>query len=185
MAPFAGKCSAAWRRCRSLLLAVLAVTVALTAASPASAQIIGPGRPVAQAGVGTWPGVGAQASLMRVRPYLITESALYVSATPSALGGNDALIVSGGAGGEARVLGLLRRFGLAPPGPYRAGVGLRFGPSLRFQLDRETVASKNTRFRLFLEPFVRGTYQLEGGRVLFAELGALRPGLRFGLWWTL
>lgn len=152
--------------------------------SPRSAEAQffgGPTTRAMQLGVGVSPSVGMQVGYVRSRSFYTTESAFYLDASPGFLAGDETMLVSGGLGGTLRLLDLLRSLEITAWENYHVDVGLRFGPSLRFRLDRETAASKNTRFHLFLERFARLVYRWRPQRHVFAELGTLRPYLRAGL----
>ena len=133
-----------------------------------------------QVGLGAVPGIGIQAGYVAPRSFYTIEGMLYTDAVPGFSGGEGSVQVSAGIGAALRPLGILRTFGETNY-PYDLDVGLRFGPGLFFAFN-ETRVSKNQRFSLFLEPFVRFSTRLASGRMVFAEAGIQRPLLRAGLW---
>ena len=137
-------------------------------------------RQIVQAGLAVIPGAGVQVGYVGVRSIYTVEGILYTDISPGFGDGEGSVQVSGGLGGAVRPLGVLRTIGNANP-RYDLDVGLRFGPSLFFATNA-TRSDKNQQFRLVLEPFVRFTSRLQSGRLVYAELGTLRPVLRAGLW---
>ena len=164
-----------------LLIASLMGTL-LPATAPAQSFGSEPLERSVQVGPAVLPGLGLQASYIQPRSFYTTESAFYVNASPPFIGGESSLLISGGFGGSLRILGGLTTLEMANYEGYQLDLGLRFGPALRFVLGDETRTQKNTRVRLFLEPFTRFTWQVEGGRTLFAEIGMHDPFLRAGFW---
>lgn len=134
-----------------------------------------------QSGVGIVPGFGIQSVYVVPRDFYTAEAALYVDATPQFLGGEGSVQTSLGIGGAIRPLGIIRVIGNTPYSGYDLDVGLRFGPALFFAFN-ETRGTKNQRFSLFLEPFIRLTTMTGGGTVIFAEAGIQRPLFRAGFW---
>lgn len=139
-----------------------------------------PGKPVIQLAGGVLPGIGVQTTFINLGSFYTTEGAFYLDASSLfSRGGGVQFAV--GFGGAIRTLAVGPTIiGGAQP-DYDLDVGLRFGPGLFFAYS-ETIATKNQRFSLFLEPFVRLRYQLDSGRNIFTEIGAQRPVFRFGLW---
>ena len=175
---------------RAVLLFCQLLTVGLMGAmlpATAPAQFSGsePLERSVQVGPAVLPGFGLQASYVQPRSFYTTESAFYANVFPPFMGGENSLLISGGFGGSLRILGGLTALEMANYGGYQLDLGLRFGPALRFVLGDETRTQKNTRVRLFLEPFTRFTWQVEGGRTLFAEIGTHDPFLRAGFWLSL
>ena len=133
-----------------------------------------------QAGAAALPEAGAQIGYVSPGRFYTVEGALYLSGAPAFAGGSGDVQGAIGVGVALRVLGIVRLFTEAGSA-YDLDAGLRFGPGLAFQAN-ETRADANRRFRLFVDPFVRGLRRLSPGVALFAELGAARPALRAGLW---
>ncbi|MDX1547650.1 MAG: hypothetical protein R3247_11715, partial [Rhodothermales bacterium] len=145
---------------------------------PAAAQ-----QAFAQAGLALVPGAGIQAGYVSARSVYTVEGILYTDISPGFGDGEGSVQVSGGLGGTIRPLGILRTIGNTNQ-RYDLDVGFRFGPSLFFATNA-TRSDKNQQFRLVLEPFFRFSTRLQSGRLVYAELGTLRPVLRAGLWFRL
>ncbi len=164
----------------------LLVALFLVLCLPAQAQFATPSLPFVQLGASGLPGVGGQAGFATPAFTVLTrEGMLYADYEPRFLdedGGR--LLVGLGLGGSVRVLRVLTVIADVNTGPYDFDVGFRFGPSFFFSFFEQTAASKARSFRLFAEPFMRGSARL-GRRVVYVELGAqpghLRAGLLFGL----
>ena len=132
---------------------------------------------VLQAGVGVWPGAGVQAGYVRWGSVYSLEIVLYASSSPWR--NEIPLFVSAGFGGTLRPIGFLQEIGRADY-DYDLDLGVRVGPSLFFKQNASR-ADKNRQFSLFVDPFVRYSYQVFPADRFFAELGAQRPRLRLGL----
>lgn len=161
-----------------LLLALLA--------APAAAQFATPTLPTVQLGAALTPGVGAQAGIALPGFTIFTrEAMLYADYEPRFLD-EDAgrLLVGLGVGGSVRVLRALTVISDFDAGPYDLDVGFRFGPSFFFSFFEETAASQARSFRLFGEPFVRGSIRFER-RLVYVELGTHPSRLRGGLLFVL
>ena len=161
-----------------LLLALLA--------APALAQFATPTLPTVQVGVALLPGVGAQAGIALPGFTIFTrEATFYADYEPRFLD-EDAgrLLVGLGVGGSVRVLRALTVVADFDAGPYDLDVGFRFGPSFFFSFFEETAASQARSFRLFADPFVRGSFRFEQ-RVAYVELGTQPSRLRGGLLFVL
>ena len=165
---------------KTLFFLTLLLAASLLAASlhPAAAQTAAPG--FVQVGGAALPDVGAQVGYVSPSQLYTVEGALYLNAAPAFAGGSGDVQGALGVGGAVRVLGVARLF-TEISAAYELDAGLRFGPGLAFQ-SSETRADANRRFRLFMDPFVRGLRRLSPGAALFAEFGAARPALRAGLW---
>lgn len=135
-----------------------------------------------QGGLAVLPGAGAQVGYVGVRSFFTVEGLLYAGGSPVLGSGERTFKFSLGLGGALRPLGVIRTIGGATHN-YDIDFGLRFGPSLLFSTE-PTRATKNQQFSLFLDPFVRGIYRLGSGRILFAELGPVRPSIRVGFWFA-
>lgn len=132
---------------------------------------------VLQVGVGIWPGVGVQAGYVRWGSVYSLEMVLYASSSPWRR--EIPLFISTGFGGTLRPVGILREIGRADY-TYDLDIGVRVGPSLFFK-QHASRADKNRQFSLFVDPFVRYSYQLFPVDRFFAELGSQRPRLRLGV----
>lgn len=137
-----------------------------------------------QAGVGLVPGIGVYGGYLSAHSFYTAEASVYADATPQFLGGEGSVLVSLGLGGAIRPLGLIRMIGNASATSYDIDVGLRLGPALFFAFN-ETKGTKNQRFNLFLEPFIRLTSRLARGNTFFVEAGIQRPLFRAGLWFSI
>jgi hypothetical protein len=167
------------------MLVRLAVLLFALGGSAAHAQFATPTLPFVQLGVGGTPGIGLQTAFVTPAATVFTrEGALYADYAPRFIGDDGRLLVGLGLGGSVRVLRALTVLADYDAGPYDVDVGFRFGPSFFFSFFETTAASKARSFRLFTDPFVRGSVRLET-RVLYVELGTqpshLRAGLLFGL----
>ena len=132
-------------------------------------------------GPGIIPGIGAQVAYVQSGRIFTMEGVAYADFAPSLLGdGESTLATAIGFGGSIRILDVLEEFGRSPFPGYHVDAGLRLGPSLRFLLDNQTAATRNTRFSLFFEPFLRASAPF-GPRIFFLELGTQRPLLRGGV----
>ena len=155
-------------------------------AAPAAAQFATPTLPVVQLGVGVAPGVGAQVGIALPAFTILTrEAVLYADYEPRFLD-EDAgrLLVGLGVGGSVRILRALTVLADYDAGPYDLDVGFRFGPSFFFSFFEETAAGQARSFRLFAEPFVRGSLRFER-RVVYVELGSQPARIRGGLLFVL
>lgn len=170
------------KRSRWLPRVVLLIALALPAGAAAQMGAGESGQRLVQIGPAALPGLGAQAGYILPRSFYTLESTFYANISPQFAQGEGNLLVSGGIGGALRILGAITTLELSNYEGYQLDVGLRFGPAVRFILGEETLEQKNTRARLFLEPFSRFAWQLDNGQILFAEIGTQRPFLRGGLW---
>lgn len=167
-----------------MFVRLAALLLALGAGS-AHAQFATPTLPFVQLGVGGTPGIGVQTAVVTPAATVFTrEGALYADYAPRFIGDDGRLLVGLGLGGSVRVLRVLTVLTDYDAGPYDLDVGFRFGPSFFFSFFETTAASKARSFRLFTEPFVRGSVRLDR-RVIYVEVGTqpshLRAGLLFGL----
>lgn len=165
---------------QALLCGVLLCGLAVTSA----AQVPESTRPrrAAQTGLALVPGAGLQVGYVATRTLFTVESIVYADGAPQFAGGEGTLQLSLGLGGAVRPLGFPRLIGTADY-PYDFDIGLRFGPSLTFT-QGATQAEKNQQFSLFIEPFLRFSSQLSGGRFYFVEAGTQRPLFRGGLFFA-
>jgi hypothetical protein len=84
-------------------------------------------------------------------------------------------------GGSIRALRILFIVIDYAPGPFDVDLGLRFGPSFAFSFTEQTAATRARQFRLFGDPFVRGSLEMASGRIVYAELGPHPGRIRGGL----
>jgi hypothetical protein len=157
------------------------VVLVLALPAIANGQFATPATQFLQIGLAAGPGAGVQAGIALPAVTVLTqEGVLYVDYR---LGAREEqrLLVGLGVGGSVRVLRILYIIFDYAPGPFELDAGLRFGPSFAFSFIEETAATKARQFRLFADPFVRATAELQTGRLLFAELGVQPGSLRAGL----
>ncbi len=155
------------------------------APSSVRAQFATPTLPFVQLGLGGTPGVGVQAGFATPALTVLTqEASFYADYAPRFVGSDGRLLVGLGLGGSVRVLRVLTVVADYDAGPYDLDVGFRFGPSFFFSFYEATAASKARSFRLFAEPFARGSIRFDR-RVVYVEVGTqpshLRAGLLLGL----
>ena len=124
------------------------------------------------------PGIGFQIGYVVARNVITRE--LNVVADLSSFRSDGDVQVAAAVGGSIRLLGIGRAIGNAYYRGWDIDLGMRIGPGLLFEF-RESRASKNRRFNLFLEPFVRVVAHPRRA-TFFAEFGAQRPAVRGGLW---
>jgi hypothetical protein len=166
------------------MLVRLAFLLFAFAAGTAQAQFATPTLPFVQLGLKGLPGAGVQGAFVMPAATVFTrEGALYLDYVPD-FEGVEGLLVGLGLGGSVRVFRTLTVLADYDAGPYDLDLGFRFGPSFFFSFTERAAASKARSFRLFTEPFVRGSVRLNR-RVLYVELGTrpshLRAGLLLGL----
>lgn len=124
------------------------------------------------------PGIGVQVGYLSAQNLFTRE--LNTVADLSSFGSHGDLQVTAALGGSVRLLGIARTIGKSYYRGWDVDLGLRIGPSLLFEF-RESRASKNRRFNLFVEPFAR-VVASPGKTIFFAELGVQRPAIRGGFW---
>ena len=169
-----------------LRLSAFLLLAFLGAAAPAAAQFATPTLPTLQLGVGLTPGTGIQAGFVSPGFTILTrEAVLYADYEPRFLD-EDAgrLLVGLGVGGSVRVLRALTVIADFDAGAYDLDVGFRFGPSFFFSFFEQTAASKARSFRLFGDPFVRGSLRFTR-RVAYVEVGTQPSHVRAGLLFVL
>lgn len=166
------------------MLARLSFVIVLAAGlgvAPTRAQFATSTLPFVQIGLAGTPGVGIQAGFASPTFTVLTrEGSLYADYAPRFVGSEGRLLVGLGLGGSVRVLRTLALVTDFDPGSYDLDVGFRFGPSFFFSFFEETAASKARSFRLFAEPFARGSLRF-GRRVVYVEVGTQPSHLRAGL----
>jgi len=159
--------------------------LALALAAPARAQFATEADRLVQAGGALAPGLGVHAGLVLPAAFVLTREAVLYADYQLGAREEQRLLVGLGVGGGVRVLRALVIVADVAPGPFDLDVGLRFGPSFAFSFIEETAATKARQFRLFGDPYVRGSAVLPSGRIVYAELGTqpgrLRAGLQFAL----
>lgn len=162
------------------------LVLVLLGTAPAAAQFATPTLPTLQLGLGLTPGTGLQAGYVSPAFTILTrEAVLYADYEPRFLD-EDAgrLLVGLGVGGSVRVLRALTVIADFDAGGYDLDAGFRFGPSFFFSFFEETAASKARSFRLFAEPFVRGSLRFSR-RVIYVEVGTQPSHVRGGLLFVL
>ncbi len=155
-------------------MALLAAS--LTPALSASGQA--PAGRYLQLGPAGVPGLGLQVGFVAARTVITRE--LNLVADLSSLGSEADVQLAAAVGGAVRLLGIGRAIGNSYYRGWDVDLGMRIGRGLLFGYG-ESRASKNRRFNLFLEPFVRIVARPRGV-LFFAEIGAQRPGIRAGAW---
>lgn len=161
-------------------LAGLALAVnCLPAAQRTSAQAIRFSDTI-QLGAGALPGVGVQVGYLDVGDIFTREATVYGHLRPRFGSDDEELQVSAGVGVALRIIGGLETLTLINPRIWDLHVGMRFGPSLLFRRN-ETLAEKNQRFSLFLDPMIRFTLS-RGRQTYFLEGGVQKPTIRAGVW---
>lgn len=129
--------------------------------------------------VGGIPGVGVVAAHSLPTLFVFTrEMAVYADYT---VGGGNRLLVAAGVGGAVQLTRIVEIVQNRDLGAVHLDVGLRLGPSFYYALGDQSAEEETRSFRVMFDPFVRGSYRTQGGRVLFAEVGAQAPDLRVGL----
>jgi hypothetical protein len=163
-----------------LLAAVAFLAAMALPPAPAQAQFFGRGPAAVQLGATGEPGVGVQAGYVQPRTVFTVEATLYADVqAPFSEAGERRFQAAGSVGGALRAFEIVRIVtGGGPSG--HLDLGLRAGPGLGFEAE-ETVAEKNRRFRLLLDPFTRYVRRVGGVRA-FGEVGLARPRLRAGVW---
>lgn len=137
-----------------------------------------------QLGAAALPGVGLQLGYVDAGDILTREAVVYADMRPQFGRDDEALQVSAAVGVSLRIVGGLETIGVLHPRIWDVHAGLRFGPSLLFRRN-ETLAEKNQRFSLFLDPFLRFTVQPRERLIYFLEAGLQRPSIRAGVWLTI
>ncbi len=135
----------------------------------------------ATTGVAALRGAGITGGVVRARDFFVSEVNLLSDLLPvldPSRGKRQVVLALGVA---VRVFGFERIIGGAAYRGYDIDVGFRVGPGLSFST-RETKASRNTRFSLLVEPYVRYSRKMSPGRIWFFEAGSIRPHFRAGIW---
>ena len=161
-----------WRVLTLALMTAVAPAPTLGQSAPAGNHL--------QIGPAALPHLGLQTGLVMAQNIFTREAILTTDITEVFGGGTGSIQFSLGLGAGIRLLGIGRTIGNTGYRGYDLDVGVRFGPALSFGF-QETRLSKNQRFSLFAEPFVRFT-RVFGNRLFFAETGLHRAALRLGLW---
>lgn len=156
-----------------------------------SAQDNQPGAPMVeprgsyvQLGLSTLRGAGAQIGYVNTHNFYTSEVSFLIDLLPALkpdLGTQQLAFTLGGA---VRLFGFERTIGNTPYRGYDVDVGFRAGPGLSFSTN-ETRATRNQRFTLFIEPFLRYSRRFWGRQIYYLEVGTIRPHIRIGAWLTL
>ena len=126
-------------------------------------------------------GYGVQLGLVNARDFFTREVLLHTdlrSVVDPQVASSQVVFLLGGA---LRVFGFERSIGNVPYRGYDIDTGLRIGPAYSFST-RETDASRNRRFHLFVEPFLRVSARTSLLDVVYLETGTTRPHVRLGIW---
>jgi len=153
----------------------------LLLAASATAQFATPATQFLQAGATLGPGAGLQAGFALPAATVFTREAMLYADYRLGAWEEQRLLVGLGIGGSVRILRIVYIIFDYAPGPFELDAGLRFGPSFAFSFTEQTAATKARQFRLFADPFLRGTVELQTGRLLYAELGTQPGSLRVGV----
>ncbi|GMQ82790.1 MAG: hypothetical protein BMS9Abin05_2252 [Rhodothermia bacterium] len=147
----------------------------------ASAQRTEPRGSFLQVGPSALGGYGVYVGYINAKDFF-TREVLVLGDVRAALdpghGSNQIVLMIGGA---LRVFGIERTVGNVPYRGFDTDLGFRIGPGLSFST-RETRATKNQRFNLFLEPYARFSFGIGLLNAAFLEVGTTRPHLRAGVW---
>lgn len=159
----------------------LLVLLTISSYSPVAAQFATPATRFLQTGATIGPGLGAQAGLALPAVTIFTQEAAVYLDYRFGDAEEQRLLAALGIGGSIRVMRILYIVLDYAPGPVELDAGFRFGPSFAFSFTEQTAATRTRQFRLFVDPFVRGTIELTSGRLLFVELGTQPGSIRSGL----
>ncbi len=147
----------------------------------ASAQRTEPRGSFLQLGTAALGGYGLQVGYVNAKDFF-TREVLVLGDVSTAFdpgqGSNQVVFMIGGA---LRVFGFERTIGNVPYRGFDFDLGFRIGPGLSFST-RETRATKNRRFNLFLEPYLRFSFGFGLLNAFFLEAGTTRPYMRAGMW---
>ena len=134
-----------------------------------------------QIALSTLGGNGMQAGVISARSVYTREVVLLADLDPLVrdIEGRARVVLMPGM--SVRLFGFERLIGGAAYRGFDVDIGLRAGPGLSFDTD-ETVADRNRRFELVLEPFIRLTSAQSRRIAWLLELGSTRPAARFGVW---
>lgn len=157
------------------------IVLGLLLSAPAVAQFATPATQFLQVGLTAGPGLGTQVGFALPAATVFTREAVMYAEYRLGTQEEQRLLVGLGVGGSLRVLRIAYIIFDYAPGPFELDAGLRFGPSFAFSFIEETAATKARQFRLFADPFVRATVELETGRLLYTELGTQPGSFRIGL----
>lgn len=155
--------------------------VILLIALPAQAQLEVPGSEGIIVGASVGPGIGGQVGVVLPTAALFTrEGVVYVDYyNPGEE--TERLLVGLGIGGSMRVFRLIMIITDQPSSRFDVDVGIRFGPSFAFAFTEQSAATRARQFRLFADPFIRGSFDMVRGQVLYAELGTQPGHFRVGV----
>lgn len=151
------------------------------AAAPASAQDATFPSGFVQIGAAGVPGAGVQAGMVLPALAIFTREVMLHGHYRFGAAEDQILLVGLGVGGSIRLLRIVYIIVDQAPGPFEFDAGLRFGPSFAFSFIEQTAATRARQFRLFADPFLRGTMTVGQNRVVFGEIGTQQGWLRVGL----
>ena len=152
-------------------------------ALPVTAQRSEPEGRYFQTGITLSPGYGINLGALSAHTIYTSEFQLVSDLRSIIQERDERARVAALMGVSLRVFGIERLVGYSGYRGYDFDVGLRTGPGLSFST-RDTRISKNKRFVLLVEPFVRFTTARKNGSVFFVEGGTVAPYVRMGLWWS-
>lgn len=174
------------RHCRFSCLPVSGILIAVTFLSvihhpSVSAQNIEPLGSYLSIGASAIRGAGVQVGYLTVQNFYTREISVLIDLRPIADPdrGSEQLAVT--MGGSIRIFGFERTIGNAPYRGYDIDIGFRAGPGMSFS-NRESRATRDRSFNLFLEPFLRYSRAVGSRPVFYLEAGVIRPHIRFGAW---
>ncbi len=134
-----------------------------------------------QIGAGALPGVGLNVAYVDAGDVFTREATVYSHLRPRFASDDESLQVSAGIGVSLRIINSLQTMDFLEPRIWDLHLGLRFGPSLVFRRN-ETLAEKNQRFSLFVDPFIRFLLTPGDRLTYFFEAGTHRASVRAGVW---
>lgn len=134
-----------------------------------------------QATGATWGGNGLQLGIVSARSVFTREIIVLMDAEPVLRDVNRQARVVLLPGVSLRAFGFERLIGGAAYRGFDLNVGFRAGPGITFGSD-ESLADRNRRFELVLEPFIRITARQNHSLTWLVELGSTRPAARAGFW---
>lgn len=160
-----------------LLLFLIAIFWAL----PAYAQLDVPGSDGIIIGASIGPGIGVQAGLVLPTAALFAREGILYADYYQPGDDTERLLVGLGVGGSLRVFRLIMIITDQPSSRFDVDLGIRFGPSFAFAFTEQSAATRARQFRLFADPFIRGSVDMPTGQVLYAEIGTQPGHFRVGV----
>lgn len=150
-------------------------------ALPAEAQLDVPGSQEIIVGASLGPGIGGQIGIVLPAMGLFTrEGVVYVDYYNPG-DEPEQLLTALGIGGSLRVFRLIMIITDQPTSRFDLDVGIRFGPSFAFAFTEQSAATRARQFSLFADPFVRASFNMLRGQVLYTELGVQPGHFRVGM----